>query len=187
MTEVKSVSGRRLLVCSFNSPPFAVRPNQRRERQEVSHVDVMGHKLEHPITPTWPISPRCHLRLDSVWLGETGEWNQLPDKRHLLSSSHFTASFWDYFITRHDPWPKLILALCALSKSVTSNEEEEVREDSKACSIWPFELFRPCSFWCVYRFSVLYLETRIHIQLISTAAAASCWWQTVCVYASSAV
>lgn len=79
MTEVKSVSGRRLLVCSFNSPPFTVRLNQRRERQEVSHVDVMGHKLEHPITPTWPISPRCHqaahlkqiyraapLRLDSV-------------------------------------------------------------------------------------------------------------------------
>lgn len=42
MTEVKSVSGRRLLVCSFNSPPFTVRPNQKRERQEVSHVDVMG-------------------------------------------------------------------------------------------------------------------------------------------------
>lgn len=42
MTEVKSVSGCRLLVCSFNSPPFTVRPNHRRERQEVSHVDVMG-------------------------------------------------------------------------------------------------------------------------------------------------
>lgn len=60
MTEVKSVSGRRLLVCSFNSPPSTVRPNQRRERQEVSHVAVMGHKPEHSITPTWLISTRCH-------------------------------------------------------------------------------------------------------------------------------
>lgn len=42
MTEVKSVSGCHLLVCSFNSPPFIVRPNQRCERQEVSRVDVIG-------------------------------------------------------------------------------------------------------------------------------------------------
>lgn len=88
------------------------------------------HKLEHPITPTRLISPPVTMR--HVWNkyiqqrpfslmvcdssrseGDGGEWNQLLDKRHLLSSSNFTVSFWDYFITCHDHWLKLILALSA--------------------------------------------------------------------------
>lgn len=66
---------------------------------------LWGHKLEHPITPTWPISlpvTRQHISnkyrerrrsLIACDFERRGEWNQLPDKRQLLSSNNFTASF----------------------------------------------------------------------------------------------